>query len=52
MSSDKSSDKNGSSSGVTLHPKDVHLPREKLPQDLQKLVDNEESLLDQLYDGT
>lgn len=28
------------------------LPREKLPQDLQKLVDNEESLLDHIYDGT
>ncbi|KAL9595473.1 MAG: hypothetical protein Q9219_006433 [cf. Caloplaca sp. 3 TL-2023] len=28
------------------------IPREKLPQDLQKLVDNEESLMDQLYDGT
>ncbi|KAL8698376.1 MAG: hypothetical protein Q9201_006611 [Fulgogasparrea decipioides] len=31
---------------------DAPLPREKLPQDLQKLVDNEESLLDQIYDGT
>ena len=28
------------------------LPREILPKDLQKLVDNEESLLDQIYDGT
>ena len=28
------------------------LPREKLPQELQHLVDDEESLLDQLYDGT
>ncbi|KAI4195570.1 MAG: hypothetical protein LQ350_007146 [Teloschistes chrysophthalmus] len=29
------------------------LPREKLPQDLQKIVDdNEESLFDQIYDGT
>ncbi|KAK4696075.1 hypothetical protein P7C71_g1785, partial [Lecanoromycetidae sp. Uapishka_2] len=28
------------------------LPREKLPTNLQKLVDNEESLLDQMYDGT
>ena len=28
------------------------LPREKLPNDLQKIVDNEESLLDRFYDGT
>ena len=28
------------------------LPRENLPKELQKLVDNEESLLDQIYDGT
>lgn len=28
------------------------LPREKLPSDLQKLVDDDESLIDQLYDGT
>ena len=28
------------------------LPREKLPESLQKLVDNEESLMDQIYDGT
>lgn len=28
------------------------LPREKLPADLQKIVDNDESLLDQVYDGT
>ena len=28
------------------------LPREKLPESLQKIVDNEESLVDQLYDGT
>lgn len=28
------------------------LPREKLPQDLQKIVDNEDSLLEQIYDGT
>ncbi|KAL8731548.1 MAG: hypothetical protein Q9181_004269 [Wetmoreana brouardii] len=31
---------------------DASLPREKLPQDLQKLVDEEESLFDQIYDGT
>ena len=28
------------------------IPREKLPESLQKIVDNEESLMDQLYDGT
>lgn len=28
------------------------LPRETLPKELQKIVDNEESLLDQIYDGT
>ena len=35
-------------------PPDPNAPiaREKLPKDLQKLVDNEESLLDQIYDGT
>lgn len=27
------------------------LPREKLPENLQKIVDNEESLWDTLYDG-
>ena len=27
-------------------------PREKLPNELQKLVDDEDSLLDQVYDGT
>lgn len=27
-------------------------PREKLPNDLQKLVDDEDSLLDQVYGGT
>ncbi|KAL9584679.1 MAG: hypothetical protein Q9212_001962 [Teloschistes hypoglaucus] len=28
------------------------LPREKLPEDLQKIVDNEDSLFEQIYDGT
>ena len=27
------------------------LPREKLPQELQKIVDNEESLWDKVYEG-
>ena len=31
---------------------DDPLPREKLPESLQKIVDNEESLMDQIYDGT
>lgn len=32
--------------------KDDPLPREKLPESLQKIVDNEESLMEQIYDGT
>ena len=50
MSSDKNSD--------TLvqrrakHSDDEPLPREKLPDSLQKIVDNEESLMEQIYDGT
>ena len=28
------------------------LPRVKLPESLQKQVDDEETLLDQIYDGT
>lgn len=28
------------------------LPREKLPKDLQRIVDDEETLLDQIYGGT
>ncbi|MCJ1253765.1 hypothetical protein MMC24_001578 [Lignoscripta atroalba] len=38
-----------------VHPHDPDAPlppREKLPKDLQKIVDDEDSLLDQLYDGT
>ena len=34
------------------HSEDDPLPREKLPESLQKIVDNEESLLEQVYDGT
>ena len=50
MSSDKDSD--------TLvqrrakHSEDEPLPREKLPESLQKIVDNEESLMEHIYDGT
>ncbi|KAL8951074.1 MAG: hypothetical protein Q9222_002914 [Ikaeria aurantiellina] len=32
--------------------RDAPLPNSKLPKDLQKLVDNEETLMDQIYDGT
>ena len=31
---------------------DAPVAREKLPDELQKLVDDEESLMDQIYDGT
>ncbi|KAL8732045.1 MAG: hypothetical protein Q9166_002997 [cf. Caloplaca sp. 2 TL-2023] len=31
---------------------DAPLPREKLPKDLQKIVDNEDTLMEQIYDGT
>ena len=34
-------------------PSDAPLPpREKLPDELQKIVDDEDSLMDALYDGT
>ncbi|KAI4169862.1 MAG: hypothetical protein LQ343_005411 [Gyalolechia ehrenbergii] len=46
--SDNQSKGRQSSTGIENAP----LPREKLPPDLQKLVDNDESLVDQLYDGT
>lgn len=31
---------------------DDPLPREKLPNELQKIVDDEDTLLESLYDGT
>ena len=34
------------------HSDDDPPPREKLPESLQKIVDNEETLMEQLYDGT
>lgn len=34
------------------HSEDDTLPREKLPENLQKIVDNEETLMEQIYDGT
>ena len=37
--------------GATPDP-NTPISREKLPDELQKLVDNEESLMDQIYDGT
>ncbi|KAL8775278.1 MAG: hypothetical protein Q9209_000285 [Squamulea sp. 1 TL-2023] len=51
MSQDKSSstsDLRQRSTGIS----DTPLPREKLPEDLQKIVDNEDSLMEQIYDGT
>ncbi|KAL8783957.1 MAG: hypothetical protein Q9213_004287 [Squamulea squamosa] len=51
MSQDKSSstsEPQRRSSGFS----DAPLPRQKLPKDLQKIVDNEDSLLEQIYDGT
>ena len=40
------------SSGPHRHPEhDTPLPREQLPQSLQTLVDDDDSLLDQLYEG-
>lgn len=49
------SNNNDSKSTVQRRPKpseDDPLPRVKLPSDLQKRVDDEERLLDQIYDGT
>ncbi|KAL8919264.1 MAG: hypothetical protein Q9172_005048 [Xanthocarpia lactea] len=51
MSQDKSpitSDLRKRSGGI----QDAPFPREKLPKDLQRIVDDDDSLLDQLYDGT
>ncbi|KAG8531537.1 uncharacterized protein KY384_003166 [Bacidia gigantensis] len=48
-----SEDRPNSSLTQRKKPADTDLlPREKLPQDLQNLVDDDESLLDQIYDGT
>lgn len=35
-----------------LRNSEAPLPRGKLPDELQKMVDDEETLLDQIYDGT
>lgn len=47
---------NDSSSAAqdSLYRKDTDklIPREKLPEDLQKLVDDDDSLVDQIYEGT
>lgn len=51
MSKDNSSDGAVQRRGPPPDPK-APLTRGKLPDELQKLVDNEESLMDQLYDGT
>lgn len=50
MASDKSS--NTAVQRRVEHSEDDPLPREKLPESLQKIVDNEESLMEQIYDGT
>ncbi|KAL9606444.1 MAG: hypothetical protein Q9204_009465 [Flavoplaca sp. TL-2023a] len=51
MSQDKSSttsDLRQRSTGL----QDASLPRERLPPELQKIVDNEDTLMEQIYDGT
>lgn len=50
MSSNK--DSNNTVQRRVKHSEDDPLPREKLPESLQKIVDNEESLMEQIYDGT
>jgi hypothetical protein len=46
------SGRNNSSEAVQRRPPlNSNLPREKLPKDLQKIVDDEETLFDQIYDG-
>ncbi|KAL8778099.1 MAG: hypothetical protein Q9203_002201 [Teloschistes exilis] len=50
MASNKSS--NDSTIRKRTSNEQASLPREKLPRDLQKIVDNEDSLLEQIYDGT
>lgn len=46
------SGKENSSEAVQRRPPlNPNLPREKLSKDLQKIVDDEESLFDQIYDG-
>jgi len=45
--------KDGKPNGAPLPDhNNTPLPREKLHEDLQKIVDDEETLLDQIYDGT
>ena len=45
-------EKNSSNVVQRLQNSETPLPKEKLPDELQKLVDDEETLLDQIYDGT
>ncbi|KAF6224960.1 hypothetical protein HO133_010155 [Letharia lupina] len=47
-----SNDSNTNVQRRVKHAEDDPLPREKLPESLQKIVDNEESLMEQIYDGT
>ena len=52
MASGASPDDNGQRKGKLSSNLDTIVPREKLPTRLQKLVDDEDTLLDQIYDGT
>ena len=48
------SNASSSAAQASLYRKDTDklIPREKLPEDLQKLVDDDDSLVDQIYEGT
>ena len=52
MASSGSSDDAGKQKNTMSSNLDAVVPREKLPTRLQKLVDDEDTLLDQIYDGT
>lgn len=51
MTKDKESE-NAANASLYRRDTDKLVPREKLPDELQKLVDDEDTLLDQIYDGT
>ena len=52
MASSSNSNDEGQRKGVVSNKLDTLVPREKLPTSLQKIVDDEDTLLDQIYDGT
>ena len=52
MASSGSNDGSNQRKGSLSSNLDAVVPREKLPARLQKLVDDDETLLDQIYDGT